>query len=185
MQQRINLVPQRPLAERIKALIPIIFSLMLLLIGIVFFTWVQFLNSRLAELNSTIVRIEEQSSQAMALSSQIASWKKDIESKNLAIDQKTGQIATLSRIQGQKKKFSKPLSLIASLLPDTVRCREISFTGNDGKLQGTALDYDDLIRLVRGLQGLTIFKTVSLSVTDRATTNDQERIQFTLILQLA
>jgi Tfp pilus assembly protein PilN len=94
------------------------------------------------------------------------------------------QIATLSKIRGQKKKFSQPLSLIASLLPDTVRCREISFIGSEGKLQGTALDYDDLVWMVRSMQTLQIFKSVSLSVTDRATNKDQERIQFTLIMQL-
>ncbi|MBU0681196.1 MAG: PilN domain-containing protein [Proteobacteria bacterium] len=184
MLQRINLVPQKPLAERIKTLIPFIFSAMAMLIFVIFFSWVQILNIRLVEMNKTIARIEDQTNQATALSSQVEAWKKSLQSKNLAIDQKTVQIATLSKIRGQKKKFSQPLSLIASLLPDTVRCREISFTGSDGKLQGTALDYDDLVWMVRSMQALQIFKSVSLSVTDRATNKDQERIQFTLIMQL-
>lgn len=184
MQQRINLVPQKPLAERIKQLIPFIFSTMLLLILVIFFSWVQILNIRLAETDKTIARIEEQSNQAIALSSQVESLKKNLQSKNQAIDQKTVQIANLLKIKGQKQKFSQPLSLIASLLPESIRCRSISFTGDDGVLQGTALDYDDLIWMLRSMQSLNIFKRVSLSVTDRASNKDQERIEFTIIMQL-
>ncbi len=184
MQQRINLVPQKPLAERIKQLIPFIFSTMLLLILVIFFSWVQILNIRLAETDKTIARIEEQSNQAIALSSKVESLKKNLQSKNQAIDQKSAQIANLSKIKGQKQKFSQPLSLIASLLPETIRCRAISFTGKAGELQGTALDYDDLIWMVRSMQSLNIFKRVSLSVTDRASNKDQERIEFTIIMQL-
>ncbi len=184
MQQRINLVPQKPLAERIKDLIPFIFSGIVVLIVVIFFSWVQILNIRLAETNKNIRRLEDQANQATALSSEIASLKKNLQSKNLAIDQKTVQIANLSKIRGQKKKFSQPLSLIASLLPDTVRCRQISFTGSAGELQGTALDYDDLIWMLRSMQSLTVFKKVSLSVTDRATNKEQERIEFTIIMQL-
>lgn len=185
MKQRINLVPQKPLAERIKNLIPIVFSALLVLIGIIFFSWVQVLNHWLAETNKTIARIEEEANQATALSSQVASLKKNLQNKNRAIDQKTAQIANLSKIRGQKKKFSHPLSLIASLLPDSVRCREITFTGSAGTMQGTALDYDDLIWMLRSMQSLNIFNNVSLSVTDRATNKDQERIEFTIIMQLA
>ncbi len=184
MQQRINLVPQKPLAERIKDLIPFLFGGMVLLILVIFLSWVQVLNIRQAEMDKAIARIEEQTNQATALGNKIASLKKNLLGKNQAIDQKTVQIANLSRIRGQKQKFSQPLSLIASLLPDTIRCRAISFTGSSGELQGTALDYDDLIWLVRSMQGLNIFKAVSLSVTDRATNKDQERIEFTIILQL-
>ena len=184
MLQRINLVPQRPLAERIKSLIPFIFSGMVLLIVVIFLSWVQILNFRLADTVKTIARIEDQANQASALSSQIASLKKNLQIKNQAIDQKTVQIGNLSKIKGQKKKFSQPLSLIASLLPDTVRCRAISFTGGSGEMKGTALDYDDLIWMVRSMQSLNIFNMVSLSVTDRATNKDQERIEFTIIMHL-
>lgn len=184
MQQRINLVPQKPLAERIKTLIPIIFSALLLLIVVLFFSWVQLLNLRLTELNQQISRIEEQASQSTALSGQIAVWKTELAARNMAIDHKTGQIATLSKIRGQKKKFSQPLSLIASLLPDTVRCQEISFTGAAGRVQGVALDYDDLVWMVRSMQALQIFQAVSLTVTDRTSDKDQKQIYFTITLQL-
>ncbi|MDA3971491.1 MAG: PilN domain-containing protein [Desulfobulbaceae bacterium] len=185
MLQRINLVPKRPLAERIKALIPFIFSTMVLLIAVIFFSWVQVLDLRLAETNNTIARLEDQANQAIALSSQIGSLKKNLQIKKQSIDQKTVQIANLSQIKGQKKKFSHPLSLIASLLPDTVRCRRISFTGGAGEMQGTALHYDDLIWMLRSMQRLDIFNMVSLSVTDRATNKDQERIEFTIIMHLS
>ncbi len=184
MLQRINLVPQKPLAERIKNIIPLVFATLIVLIVVIFFSWVQILNSRLAELDTTIARIENQANQASQMSGQIASLKKNLQAKNTAIDQKTAQIANLSKIRGQKKKFSQPLSLIASLLPESIRCRQISFTGAAGELQGTALDYDDLVWMVRSMQSLNIFKTVSLSVTDRASNKEQERIEFTIIMHL-
>lgn len=184
MQQRINLVPQRPLAEKVKRLIPFIFCTLVLFLVVLFFLWGEILNSRLAALNSQIAHIEEQASQATELSSQIAVVKKNLLAKEEALDQKTATVARLSKIRGQKKKFSQPLSLIASLLPETIRCRAISFSGAKGTLQGTALDYDDLIRFVRSMQDLPVFKRVSLSVTDRAGDNNQERIQFTILLEL-
>ena len=109
----------------------------------------------------------------------------NIINKNQAIDQKTVQIATLSKIRGQKRKFSQPLSLISSLLPETVRCKEINFKDADGEIKGTALDYDDLVWLVKSMQSLNVFKQVSLSVTDRATNKEQERIEFTIVVRLA
>ncbi|MDR9502087.1 MAG: PilN domain-containing protein [Desulfurivibrionaceae bacterium] len=184
MQQRINLVPQKPLAEKVKRLIPFIFGTLLLFLLVLFFLWGEILNNRLAALNSKIAHIEEQASQATELSSQIAALKKDLLAKEEAINHKTAAVARLSKIRGQKKKFSRPLSLIASLLPETIRCRAISFAGAKGSLQGTALDYDDLIRFVGDMQDLPVFKRVSLSVTDRAGDNNQERIQFTILLEL-
>ncbi len=185
MQQRINLVPQKPLAERIKDLIPFVFGGIVVLILVVFFSWVQFLNVRLAKLDKTIARIEDQTNQATALSGQVSGLKKQLENKNKAIDQKTVRIATLSKIRGQKRKFSQPLSLISSLLPETVRCKTINFKDADGEIKGTALDYDDLIWMVKSLQSLNVFKQVSLSVTDRATNKEQERIEFTIVVRLA
>ncbi len=184
MQQRLNLVPQKPLAEKVKRLIPFIFGTLVLFLVVLFFLWVQILNSHLTALNNTIAHIEEQASQATELNDQIADLKKNLLAKEAAIDQKTATVARLSKISGQKKKFSQPLSLIASLLPETIRCRAISFAGAEGTLQGTALDYDDLIRFMRNMQDLPVFKRVSLSVTDRAGDNNQERIQFTILLKL-
>ncbi|MEN8256676.1 MAG: PilN domain-containing protein [Thermodesulfobacteriota bacterium] len=185
MQQRINLVPQKPLAERIKDLIPIVFGGMVVFILLIFFSWVQILNIRLADLDKTIARIEEQTNQAAALSTQVTALKKRLQNKNQAIDQKSVQIAALSKIRGQKRKFSQPLSLISSLLPESVRCKTITFKDSNGEIKGTALDYDDLIWLVRNMQSLNVFKQVSLSVTDRATNKEQERIEFTIVAVLA
>lgn len=184
MQQRINLVPQEPIAERIKKLIPLVFGAMALLFTLTFLAWTQLLNIRIIDLNTTIAHIEEQANQSTEINAQLASLKQNLKTKNKNIDQKSIQIAQLSKIRGQKKEFSQPLSLIAALLPDSIRCRKISFTGAAGELQGIALDYNDLVWMVRSMQDLNIFKKVSLSVTDRATNKEQERIEFTIIIHL-
>ncbi|PLX49035.1 MAG: hypothetical protein C0613_09155 [Desulfobulbaceae bacterium] len=184
MQQRINLIPQKPLADRIKHLIPILFVGMAALLTLFFVVWIQLLNGRLTDLNKQIVHLETQADQATELSSQVARLKKNLQDKDNAIRRKNTDIAGLTKIGAHKKRFSRPLRHIAALVPDSVRLRSLTFTGNSGEIQGTALDYNDLVDMIHHMQALSVFANVSLTVTDRSTDKDQERIEFTIQMRL-
>lgn len=184
MQQRINLIPRKPLAEQIKHLIPILFVGMAALLTLIFIVWIQLLNGRLTDLNTRIVELESQANQATELNNQIALLKKNLQDKDNAIRRKNIDIAGLTKIGTHKKRFSRPLRHMAALVPATVRLRSLTFTGNSGEIEGTALDYNDLVGMIRHMQAQAVFANVSLTVTDRSRDNDQERIEFTIQMRL-
>ena len=186
MNSRVNLIPKAPLAAIIKAKIPMVFIVLTIIIAIFFTSRIQSLNKQLKNTQATINKQEtsrDQGAQLKQLVSNLASQK---EARTALLTKKREVVARLLRIGGEKRRFTSPLLLISEVLPSTIKCQKISFSGRSGILTGTALDYLDLTGLVNQLQKDEIFSTVSLAVTDRnhELEHEQKMINFTIFLEL-
>ncbi len=184
MISRVNLIPKTPLAESIKKLIPMAFFSMILILGLFVSIRICFLNSTFEGLQAKVGAIEILEKQRDEIVTLVATLTSDAAIRKGQLQQKSEVVAKLSRIVGDKRQFSRPLLLIADVLPTTIRCKHIEFTGLTGSLVGTSLDYNDLIVLVKRLQDDPAFTNVSLIVTDRDNSQKIEKIQFSIDLEL-
>lgn len=185
MEKRVNLVPQKPLAERIKALLPVLLLVLALLLTGFFSLRLMAINQKLTETATQISQAERQADELRLIKEQINGHQASVAKNSKELERRQKLVKLLSRLKGDKRHFARPLALIARALPATIRCRTISFQGSSGTLTGTALDYDDLTQTVQTLQQQAPFSQVVLAVTDRDNNQELERIQFTMTLALA
>ncbi len=184
MQKRVNLIPQQPLADKIKAIIPVVMLTLGLLI-------VLFFSFRVQGLNDELVRLTKQIDQAEHLAVELRTQKDKINLNQTRLanrkkekEQRHALVTTLAKLKGSKHHFAQPIAIIAQSLPPTIRCQSLNFTGKSGIMTGTALDYDDLTQVVIILQTQPLFTQVDLTVTDRDNNQELERIAFTITMQL-
>ena len=184
MQKRVNLVPQKPFADKIKGIIPVI----LLFLGL-FITF--FVGYRVQSLKADLIQVTEEITKAEHLTEDLRTLKETINRNETVLGklkkekkQRWTLVSTLSKLKGSKHHFSQPLAIIADSLPATIRCQSLTFNGKSGVMTGTALDYDDLIHVVYHLQNQSLFRQVALTVTDRNNNQELERITFTITMLL-
>lgn len=185
MISRVNLIPKTPLSESIKGLIPVAFVIMTMVLGLFFAGRMYLLDRNMQEIQAEVKKSEEVHQQKTTIASLVASLESKTVSRKEQLQRKREAVAKLLKIEGEKRTFSHPLFLIADVLPPTIRCKSISFSGRTGSLTGTALDYNDLVILVKKLQDDPLSTKVSLAVTDRDNAQKIEKIQFSIVLELS
>lgn len=184
MQKRVNLVPQKPLSEKIKGIIPVLLLSLALLLVIFFVLRVNAINRQLQQVTARITAAEQQANDMRQLKEKIQATETLLTKSHKEKTSRTKRVTTLSRSQSNKHHFARPLAFISQTLPSTIRCQAINFHGNHGAMTGTALDYDDLTEVVQTMHNAPLFSQVSLTVTDRDNSQDLERITFTITMTI-
>jgi Tfp pilus assembly protein PilN len=181
---RINLVPQKPLAERIKQVIPIILLIGLCLAMVAVYMENHLVSAKIDKIDKEIVKIESDATLAAQLKiakDRLAAEVKLL--KQLHSDIKN-RVEKIEKIHGTKKPFSAALIAIAKSIPPAVKCSKISFHKNSGEISGTALRYNDLPIIVRRLNRDPRFKKVILRDIDRLARNTRQNIFFSMMFEL-
>ncbi|MBU0485842.1 MAG: PilN domain-containing protein [Proteobacteria bacterium] len=181
---RINLVPQKPLAERIKQIIPAVLVVGLCLAIFAIYLENRQLNDKIKLLNADITKIEAETTLAAQLIIAKDRLAAEINLLNKNQSELKNRVTKIEKIRGRKKPFSEALISIAKSLPTSVKCNKISFQKNSGKITGTALRYDDLPIIVKRLTQDPKFKNVVLHDIDRVAQNSRQNISFSMMFEL-
>lgn len=184
MLERINLVPQLPLAERIrKTTLPAV-GLLLALIILFLAANDRILKARISSLSRDIATIQQQAAEIGATQAKIALLTSSTKQQTEEKERLNAQAAKLTTIQERKRYFSRVLSAIATTMPSSVRCEKIIFTKDGGQITGSALQYRELPAFVKTLGNNPLFSSVLLHGLDRSSDAKKADFTFTIAFQL-
>ena len=184
MLERINLVPQLPLAERIrKTTLPAV-GLLLALIFLFLAASDRVLKTQISSLNLDIAAAQQRAGEIAATQAKIAQLTSSIKQQKDEKEQLSIQATKLTSIQERKKYFSRLLSTIATAMPSSVRCEKIIFAKDGGQITGSALQYRELPAFVKALGNNPLFTSVMLHNLDRSPEAKKADFTFTIAFQL-
>ena len=184
MLERINLVPQLPLAERIrKTALPAI-GLLLALIFLFLAASDRILKSQINSLSKDIAFAQQRAGEITATQARIVQLTSTIKQQTDEKERLSAQATKLSSIQERKKYFSRVLATIAAAMPSSVRCEKIIFAKDGGQITGSALQYRELPAFVKALGANPLFANVILHELDRSPDAKKTDFTFTIAFQL-
>lgn len=184
MLERINLVPQLPLAERIKKTTLPALGLLLALIFLFLAASDRVLKRQISSLNLDIAAAQQRAAEIAATQAKIAQLTSSIKQQKDEKEQLSLQATKLTSIQERKKYFSRLLSTIATAMPSSVRCEKITFAKDGGQITGSALQYRELPAFVKALGNNPLFTSVMLHNLDRSPEAKKADFTFTIAFQL-
>lgn len=184
MIERINLVPQKPLAERVKAALPLVLGSLMGLIVLLSAIEYGLVASRIAAADHALTTLTDQK----ALTDQLQGRTQDLRNRIAGQRQQLAALQTavagLSIDAPKGRSYATALARITSYLPDSVRCTRIAFDGGDGQLTGEAVHYNDLPELVTRLKSDPLFKSAAIKEIDKNTAGTWHQFAFTIQLGL-
>ncbi|MFA6284073.1 MAG: PilN domain-containing protein [Desulfurivibrionaceae bacterium] len=184
MLERINLVPQLPLAERIrKTTLPVVG---LLLAAVILFLAAsdRILKAQISSLSRDIAQAQQRAGEITATQARIAQLSSTIKQQKDKKEELSAQAEKLTSIQERKKYFSSMLAAISATMPASVRCEKIVFTKEGGQISGAALQYRELPAFVKELGNNPLFANVILQDLDRSPGAQKTDFTFTIAFQL-
>lgn len=184
MLERINLVPQLPLAERIKKTTLPAVGLLLVLVILFLAASDRILKTRISSLSIDIAAAQQRAAEITATQARIAQLTSSIKRQKDEKERLSGQAAKLTSIQERKKYFSRVLATIATAMPSSVRCEKIIFAKDGGQITGSALQYRELPAFVKALGNNPLFTSVMLHDLDRSPDAKKTDFTFTIAFQL-
>ncbi|MBA3004809.1 MAG: hypothetical protein FP813_13335 [Desulfurivibrio sp.] len=184
MLERINLVPQLPLSERIKKTTLPSIGLLLAVILIFLAASDRILKTRNSSLGQDIVVAQQRAGAIAETQTKIALLANSIKQQKDEKERLSGQAAKLTSIQERKKYFSRVLATIAATMPSSVRCEKIVFQKDGGQINGTAVQYRELPAFVKTLGNDPLFANVMLRDLDRSPDAKKADFTFTIAFQL-
>jgi len=184
MLERINLVPQLPLAERIrKATLPTV-GILLIIVTLFLTASDRILKAKIRSLSRDIAAAQLRAGEIAVTQAKIAQLTSIIKQQKETKEQLSGQAAKLTSIQERKKYFSRILATIATAMPSSIRCEKISFAKDGGQIVGAALQYRELPAFVKALGDNPLFTSVLLHALDRSADAKKADFTFTIAFQL-
>ncbi len=184
MLERINLIPQLPLAERIKkATLPAV-GLLLAVVILFLAASDRILKTKINSLSIDIATAQQRAGEISATQAKIALLTSSITQQKDEKERLSVQAAKLTDIQERKKYFSKVLATITTAMPSSVRCDKITFTKDGGLITGNALQYRELPAFVKTLADNPLFTNVLLHDLDRSPEAKKADFTFTIAFQL-
>jgi Tfp pilus assembly protein PilN len=184
MLERINLVPQQFLAQRIKRSTPVIIGVLLCLAAGVFLLFASSLAQRINALDKEIqtLRIKDDALKNMqAMVTQLSGHIKQLGEEEKQLQE---VVANLARIPEQKQSFSALLDAVVLILPPTVRCEKITLGAKNGQISGQATIYRDLPAFVQKLGEIPRLRNVSLSVLNQEQKKEGDILAFNIVFEL-
>lgn len=184
MFERINLVPQLPLAERIrKTTLPAV-GFLLVLVILFLAASDRILKVRISSLSHDIAAAQQRAGEVTATQAQIAQLTHSIKQQKDEKEQLSGEATKLSSIKERKQYFSRLLATIATAMPPSIRCDKIIFEKDGGQIIGTAIQYRELPAFVKTLGNDPAFAKVMLRDLDRSPDTKKADFTFTIAFQL-
>jgi Tfp pilus assembly protein PilN len=184
MLERINLVPQLPLDERIrKTTLPVV-GILLALVILFLAASDRILKSRISTLSQEIAVAQQRAGEITSTQAKIVLLTNNIKQQKDEKERLNGQATKLTTIQERKKYFSRMLAAISTTMPSSVRCEKIIFQKDSGQIFGTAVQYRELPAFVKALGNTPLFSNVMLRDLDRSSDAKKTDFTFTIAFQL-
>lgn len=184
MIERINLVPQKPYAEKVKTAIPIILGSLVAIVFVISFLEYQVLAYKLSKIDKELITIKAEKGLADQLQNKTKSLKATVARLQNHHNKLHKNVSELDFTQSKNKYFSRALSTITYALPDTVKCTKIAFENNTGLITGHAVQYSDLPDLITKLKNNPLFKNAALKNVDKSKRTNTYKLSFNIKLEL-
>ncbi|MFA7382157.1 MAG: PilN domain-containing protein [Desulfurivibrionaceae bacterium] len=184
MLERINLVPQLPLSERIRKITLPATGLLLALVIIFLVASDLTLKARISSLGRDIAEARQRAGEIAVVQAKVGMLTNNIKQQKEEKARLTAEAARLTSIQERKKHFSLALAAITSAMPTSIRCEKITFQKDGGQIFGKALQYRELPAFVRTLGSNPLFTGVFLHDLDRNPDAKKSDFNFTISFQL-
>ena len=182
--RRINLVPQEPLSERLRVIIPSVIFVLLALIFVVIYLQDHSLAtkiSRITDRNATFSTIQEEATVNLANLRKLTGDLDKLQKQEISLKKEIGKIEAISK---QKINYSLAISTIAMLLPSSLKCESISFRGRQGIIEGLALHHRDLPLAVDNLQENPVFINAFLKDIDTTADRPSAPLSFRIMVEI-
>lgn len=184
MLERINLVPQLPLAERIRKITLPATGLLLALVIIFLAASDLMLKAKISSLGRDIAETRQRVGEIAVIQARVGLLTGSIKQQKEEKARLTAEAAKLTSIQERKNHFSLALAAITTAMPSSIRCEKITFQKNGGQISGNALQYRELPTFVRNLGNNPLFAGVILHDLDRNPDAKKTDFNFTISFQL-
>lgn len=171
MLQRINLVPQKPLSEKLKVITPIILFLLIASILLTIFIKHRIIDLQITRTERENAAIQEEQVQTNIILSGKKKLDQEISSLTKERNELSSEVSKIESIRSRKRYYTKALNIISTSLPPSVKCRKISFKKESGTLDGIAVKYQDLPVLVNELTENDFIRFAVLKEVDRIAGN--------------
>jgi|GEM_PF-1098182 Tfp pilus assembly protein PilN len=185
MLERINLVPQRSLAGRIKRATPFVLGGLFCLSAGVVLVFVQYYDRRIKVVDQEIQVLRGKDNalkSQQAVAQQLAGSLKQLGEEEKQLQE---TVAHLAMISEQKQPVSGLLEAIALILPETVRCEKITLGAKSGQISGQATIYRDIPAFVQKLSEIPSLRNVSLSVLNLDQKEEMDTLlSFSIVFEL-
>ncbi len=185
MLERINLVPRKPVAVRVRAYTPLVVIILIGCISFFFYIRHNHLNNEISKTRKQLSSMQASIDGYNALKSIINSKKNEAERLTELSAQATTKARRMENRQFAKMNFSLLIEQIATAQPESVICKTIRFDGNKCVIKGIAKGYNDLPTFVERLKKTTHFTRVNLGEVVRKNKEDDSIIfEFNITAEL-
>ena len=184
MIERINLVPQKPLAERVKMALPVVLGSLLALILLVSFIQYRWVASRISRAEAELAAMTSQKNLTDQLQGRTQALRSQIAAQRQQLGALQSTVAGYALESPRSRSYATALARITDYLPDSIRCTKISFNGSEGQLSGEAVHYNDLPALVTHLKNDPLFKEAVIKAVDKSSGSDWHQFVFTIQIGL-
>jgi len=184
MLLRVNLVAQKPTAERIKKVSPLIIGGLILLLCAFFYLRVGYIKSQINKSQKEIKRVEETAGVSDMLIGQIASMESQLailKEKHTTLRE---SVRKAEGIQAEKNYYSVQLKDISSSLPTSIKCKKISLKGSNGIINAVAINHQDIPLFISNLKDKGRYSRIQFKDVNKETVNDIDQFNFTLLLTI-
>ncbi|MCK5228410.1 MAG: PilN domain-containing protein [Desulfobulbaceae bacterium] len=182
--QRINLVPAKPFAERIKRVTPFVIGAFLVVTTLVVYAQYLFVSRQLARIDTELTEKQGATDRFETLQSQVAVLKAEVARQKQDYAQIKKRVSEISSAKTEKNKFSQVLQHITQILPSTVKCNSISIQQTSGKISGSAVKYGDLPDFIRKMKQDPLFANAVLLDIVQDSKNSIGRLSFNIDFKL-
>jgi Tfp pilus assembly protein PilN len=184
MLQRINLVPQTPVPQKIRKALPLsLAGLLLLIVGFLYLSHLR-LTTKIRQLDAEIQQIETRVQQSTNLATNLKQLADSVNQRKQRQGELQTQVTALSRQIEEKRSFSKLLATLSEAMPSSIKFEKITFKEQSGLINGSAVQYRELPELVSRLQADPQFKRVTLQDIDRNSQAAEGRFLFTIAVEV-
>ena len=117
MLLRVNLVPQQPVAERIKKISPLILGVLVILLCIFFYFRITYIKNQINENQAQVKQVEETAGVTELLTKQVSDLETRLASLKSEYNSLKESVARAEGIHAEKNYYSNPLQDISYSLP--------------------------------------------------------------------
>ena len=182
MLLRVNLVPQQPLAERIKKVSPLVLGILVILICAFFYARGTYIKSQITYNDKEINRIKETAGVTELLTRQVAEIEADLTVLKKEYSHLLETVRSTEGIQAEKNYYTTPLRDITTSLPSSIKCNKISFKGRNAVIDAVAINHQDIPLFVNNIKDYGHYSQVSFKDVNKETIQGVNHFNFTLVL---
>lgn len=184
MLQRINLVPQDPLKDKVKKTVSVALLVFVSFVCLFIYIRMQILDRRIHAADQKIQVVEKQSQLSGNLQLTIGDLNKKIIDQKKEYEELQKRMAKLDKMTAEKSRFSDILAHIASSVPQSVSLSHCTLNDSSGEIAGSTLRQQDLPKLIMKIKKDPRFVAVELQNMKKADVNSLEPFTFTIKFSL-